>query len=60
MRGLSPIPIRPFELPAVDLAFVSDRTTGEHFYRPLMAVAEAVFVLVRVTAVITDAVALAL
>ena len=52
--------MRPFELLAVDLAFVPDRTTREHFDGPLMAVAEAVFVFVGVAAVIAHAVALAL
>ena len=60
MRGLSPVPIRLFEFPAVDLAFVSDRTTREHLDCTLMAVAEAIFVFVGVTAVIPYAGALAL
>ena len=58
--SLSPVSIRLFELPAVDLAFVSDRPTREHFDCPLMAVAETVFVFVGVAAVIPYAVALAL
>ena len=60
LGGLSPVPVGPFELLAVDLAFVSDRTTREHFDGPLMAVAEAVFVFIGVAAVIAYTVALAL
>ena len=51
--------VRLFELPAVDLAFVSDCATREHFDYTLVTVAKTVFVSVRMPVVITHAEAVA-